>query len=162
MNHLTRFRDLLPVSQLVRLYDYWDAKRGGRRWPRRSDVDPLEMRFAIGNIDLIEITYGDHPDGIAPAPIVFRFRISGSNIDRDEGFNMQGKTLDEYPLPVHRENIRRTYLRILAEGNPDFEVLERLDEGQITRYARMLLPLSDDGSRVDMFLAGRYELKSDS
>jgi len=157
MNHSTRFRDRLPMPQLIQLYDYWDARRVGRRWPRRGDIDPVEMRFALGNIDLIDVTYGASGE-----PIVFRFRISGSNIDRDEGFNMQGKTLDEYPLPVHRENIRRTYLRILAEGNPDFEVLERLDEGQVTRYARMLLPLSDDGSRVDMFLAGRYELKSDS
>ena len=92
------FRDCLPHPQLVRLYDYWDQKRAGRRWPTRGDVDPLEMRFALGNIDLVEITYD---------PMAFFFRISGSNIDRDEGFNMQGKTLDDYPLPQHREAVRR-------------------------------------------------------
>ena len=156
MNRPISFRDLLPIPQLVRLHDYWDGKRLaglplGRRWPSRGDIDPLEMRFAVGNIDLIEITYD---------PLQFRFRISGSNIDQDEGFNMQGKTLDEYPHPRHRENIRRTYLRVLAAGLPDFEILERSGEGQMVHYARILLPLSDDQSRIDMFLAGRYELKS--
>lgn len=145
------FRDHLPLPQLVRLYDYWDLKRAGRRWPTRDDIDPTEMRFALGNIDLIEISYD---------PLVFRFRLSGSNIDRDEGFNMQGKTLDEYPLPQHREAIRRTYLRVLERGEPDYEELERVDEGRALHFGRLILPLSDDGSRIDMFLMGRYALKS--
>jgi hypothetical protein len=145
-------RDRLPVLQLQQLYDYWEGKRGGRRWPKRSDVDPVEMRFALGNIDLVEISYD---------PMVFFFRISGSNIDRDEGFNMQGKTLDEYPLPQHREAVRKTYMRVLEKGEPDYEELERLDEGKLVRYGRLILPLSEDGDRVDMFLMGRYELKAE-
>jgi hypothetical protein len=145
------FRDCLPHPQLVRLYDYWDTKRADRRWPTRGDIDPTEMRFALGNIDLIEISYD---------PLVFRFRISGSNIDRDEGFNMQGKTLEDYPLPQHREAIRQTYLRVLAEGEPNYEDLERIDEGRALHFGRLILPLSDDGSRIDMFLIGRYALKS--
>jgi hypothetical protein len=145
------FRDGLPHPQLVQLYDYWDQKRADRRWPNRDDVDPLEMRFALGNIDLVEISYD---------PLVFFFRISGSNIDRDEGFNMQGKTLDDYPLPQHRETVRRTYLKVLEGGEPHYEELERFDEGQSVRYGRLILPLSDCGSRVDMFLMGRYALKA--
>jgi hypothetical protein len=145
------FRDSLPHPQLVQLYDYWDRKRAGRRWPTRSAIDPVEMRFALGNIDLVEITYD---------PLVFLFRVSGSNIDRDEGFNMQGKTLDDYPLPQHREAVRRTYLKVLEEGAPNYEELARLDEGQSVRYGRLILPLSDEGSRIDMFLMGRYAWRS--
>jgi hypothetical protein len=73
---------------------------------------------------------------------------------------MQGKTLDDYPLPQHRETVRRTYLRALESGEPDYEALERFDEGQTVRYGRLILPLSDQGSRIDMFLMGRYALKS--
>jgi hypothetical protein len=145
-------RDRLPLPQLLRLFDYWDAKRAGRRWPKRTDIDPLEMRFALGNIDLVEITYD---------PLVFRFRISGSNIDRDEGFNMQGKTLEDYPLPQHREALRRTYLRVLENGGPDYEELDRFDEGRTVHYGRLILPLSGDGSRIDTLLMGRYAVQSD-
>src|SRR3712207_4933535 len=105
-------RDSLPHPQLVQLFDYWDRKRAGRRWPTRHEIDAVEMRFALWNIDLIEIAYD---------PLVFRFRISGSNIDRDEGFNMQGKTLDDYPLPQHREVLRRAYRAVLESGSPHYE-----------------------------------------
>jgi hypothetical protein len=145
-------RDRLPLPQLQQLYDFWERKRAGRRWPKRSDVDPLELKFALGNIDLVEIAYD---------PIVFLFRISGSNIDRDEGFNMQGKTLDDYPLPQHREAVRKTYMRALEKGEPDYEEIERLDEGKLVRYGRLILPLSEAGDRVDMFLMGRYEVEAE-
>ncbi len=140
------------MPQLRQLFDYWEGKCAGRHWPRRDDIDPVEMRFALGNIDLVEISYD---------PIVFLFRISGSNIDRDEGFNMQGKTLDEYPLPQHREAVRKTYMRVLEKGEPDYEELERLDEGKVVRYGRLILPLSDHEDRVDMFLMARYELDAE-
>ncbi|HEY4163682.1 MAG TPA: PAS domain-containing protein [Dongiaceae bacterium] len=142
-------RDRLKLPQLIRLYDYWETKRGGRRWPPRADIDPVEMSFALGNIDLVEITRD---------PIGFRYRVSGSNIDRDEGFNMQGKTLDEYPLPQHRESVRATYLRVLEAAIPDYEEMERLHEGQSTRYGRLILPLSGTGEQVDFFLMGRFNL----
>ncbi len=67
------------------------------------------MRFALGNIDLVEIAYD---------PLVFFFRISGSNIDRDEGFNMQGKTLDDYPLPQHREAVRGPISGCWSKASP--------------------------------------------
>jgi hypothetical protein len=143
-------RDALPVPQLQQLYDYWDRKRAGRRWPKRSEIDPVEMRFALGNIDMLEITYD---------PVVFRFRISGSNIDREEGFNMQGKTVDEYPLPHHREAVRKAYLRVLEKGDPDYEEIERLNEGKMARYGRLILPLSEQGERIDQLLMARYALK---
>jgi hypothetical protein len=142
-------RDRLKFPQLIRLYDYWDAKRQGRPWPLRSDIDPVDMHFALGNLDLVEITRD---------PIGFRYRVSGSNIDRDEGFNMQGKTLDDYPLPQYRETVRATYLRVLEAAIPDYEEMERLHEGQTVRYGRLILPLTKTGERIDFFLMGRFSL----
>jgi hypothetical protein len=63
-------------------------------------------------------------------------------------------------LPQHREAVRKTYLRVLQSGAPDYEELERFGEGQTVRYGRLILPLSDEGSRIDMFLMGRYALRS--
>ena len=39
--------------RLQRLYQYWSDKRGERGMPSRADIDPLDMRFAIGNIILV-------------------------------------------------------------------------------------------------------------
>lgn len=144
-------RDRIGVPKLVELFDYWEAKRCGRRFPRRSDIDPTEMKFILGNVDLVEVSHD---------PIVFTFRLSGSIIDQNEGFNMQGKTLDEYPLPEHRETIRRTYLTALRAGAPHYEVLDRTVDDKVRHYARLILPLSEDGEAIDMFLMGRIELTS--
>src|SRR5207247_444295 len=111
-------REEIRVPKLVRLYDYWDAKRLDRRYPSRHDIEPTEMGFILGNIDLVEA---------AGEPVLFRFRVSGSEIDRDEGFNMQGKTLDDYPLPEHRDAIRQIYLRVLTTGEPNYEEIDRLN-----------------------------------
>src|ERR1700732_4860267 len=142
-------RDEIRVPKLVRLYDFWESKLNGRRYPSRDDIDPLELKFILGNIDLVEVA-GD--------PVVFLFRLSGSENDRDEGFNMQGKTLDEYPLPEHREAVRKTYLRALSSGEPNYEELDRMNEGKFVRYARLILPLSNDGTTINMLMMGRIAL----
>ena len=144
-------RNQIKQPKLVELYDYWQSKRRGRRYPSRADIDPTEMKFILGNIDLVEITCD---------PIVFTFRLSGSVIDRNEGFNMQGKTLDDYPLPEHREAIKRTYLEALRSGEPHYEELDRVADDKLHRYGRLILPLSEDGKVIDMFLMGRIELKN--
>jgi hypothetical protein len=143
-------RDRIEIPKLVELYDYWQSKRRDRSYPSRADIDPTEMKFILGNIDLVEITYD---------PIVFTFRLSGSVIDRNEGFNMQGKTLDDYPLPEHREAIKKTYLEALESREPHYEELDRVVDDKLRRYGRLILPLSEDGKVIDMFLMGRIELK---
>jgi hypothetical protein len=143
-------RDQIEIPKLVELYDYWQSKRRGRRYPSRTDIDPTEMKFILGNIDLVEIAHD---------PVVFTFRLSGSVIDRNEGFNMQGKTLDDYPLPEHREAIKKTYVEALESREPHYEELDRVVDDKLRRYGRLILPLSEDGKVIDMFLMGRIELK---
>jgi hypothetical protein len=143
-------RDRIAHPKLVQLYDYWLSKRRGRRYPAHADLSRTEMRFILGNVDLIEITYD---------PIVFTFRLSGSIIDKDEGFDMQGKRIDDYPMPERREHLKRIYREVLETGEPHYEVSDRRAPDGVQRYyARLILPLSADGARIDMFLIGRIEV----
>jgi hypothetical protein len=143
-------RDRIAHPKLVQLYDYWLSKRRGRRYPGHGDLSRTEMRFILGNVDIIEITYD---------PIVFTFRLSGSIIDKDEGFDMQGKRIDDYPMPERREHLKRLYREVLATGEPHYEVSDRrAPDGVLRYYARLILPLSTDGSIIDMFLIGRIEV----
>lgn len=45
--------------RLRQLYEYWDKQRGDRAMPSRADLDPIDMRFAIGNVILIDVIDGD-------------------------------------------------------------------------------------------------------
>src|SRR3546814_16760855 len=60
------------------LYRYWLACRQGRRFPARADLDPLQMRGALGNLPLIEV----HRD-----PLRFRLRLVGTNQTARLGFD---------------------------------------------------------------------------
>jgi len=143
-------RDRIAHPKLVQLYDYWLSKRRDRRYPSHGDLSRTEMRFILGNVDLIEIGYD---------PLVFTFRLSGSVIDKDEGFDMQGKRIDDYPMPERREHLKRIYREVLDTGEPHYEVSDRrARDGVLRYYARLILPLSNDGSRIDMFLIGRIEV----
>jgi hypothetical protein len=146
-------RNDIRVPTLLKLYDYWNAKRRGRRFPARADLDPTEMSFVLGYVDLIDVEPGDPP--------VFRFRLCGTKTDVDDGFTMQGKTIDEYPLPSHRATARAAYLHVIATGEPFYQEIERSEEGRFARFARLVLPLSSNGKAVDMLCMARMPLPPD-
>jgi hypothetical protein len=51
---------------LRRLLAYWQERRGARRFPARGDVDPVEFRYALGHVSMVDVV-GDPPR--------FRFRL---------------------------------------------------------------------------------------
>src|SRR5579885_2176177 len=58
------FASALEDQRLVRLYRYWDAKRQGRPYPARRDIDPLDFPYVLGQMMLIDVAYD---------PLRFRF-----------------------------------------------------------------------------------------
>lgn len=54
---------------LRRFFAYWREKAGGRDMPTRGDLDPIEFRYALGHVILVDVER---------APLRFRFRLYGS------------------------------------------------------------------------------------
>ena len=73
---------------LQRLYDYWQERRCSRPMPSRSDIDPVDMRFILGNLLLIDVLAG---------PRRFRVRLHGTNLVHRAGYEMTGKMLEQLP-----------------------------------------------------------------
>lgn len=130
---------------LRRLYDYWDGKRAGRALPSRADIDPVEFRWIVGNVLLIEVAHD---------PLRFRFRIHGDNLARRSGFDMTGKGMDEYPDPEYAKVALRSFSTVAETGRPLARIDERTIQGRTYGYEALHLPLSADGRRVDMLLVG--------
>jgi hypothetical protein len=40
---------------LVRLFKYWQSKRGNRLMPSRADIDPTELRSLVYNVMLYDV-----------------------------------------------------------------------------------------------------------
>jgi len=145
---------LLPGSlesynpRLARLHDYWIGKCAGRKLPSRADIDPLEMREWLGNLLLAEFFGGVEN---------YRVRIDGSNLIGPGGKDRTGKGSEVLTSSEERALIVAQYQPVLDTAQPAYYETQFINsEGRYLREQKLLLPLSEDGSVVNMVLAGIY------
>src|SRR3546814_3977231 len=73
----------LDKPALQQLYAYWDDKRAGRPYPTREDIDPLELKFILGCLLLLDV---ERKPGLR-----FRYRLFGSEIAHQQGLDMRSE-----------------------------------------------------------------------
>jgi hypothetical protein len=128
---------------LRRLMAYWESKRAGRFAPARADIDPVDFPWILADLALAEVV-GDPPR--------YRYRLISQQLIEYSGINLTGRFLDEMSLPEFRERVARTYGEVLATRRPTHGSREAVFDGRMRRYNYLILPLSNDGERVDMLL----------
>jgi len=135
--------------ELRRLLEYWQTKRRTLgRLPARADIDPLEMRFALGHLILADVEHGD--------PIRFRHRLIGTHIVEHAGYDATGLYIDEVPDTDLAKHVIPSYRRVVTTREPVSERIRGVVGGRATNLEMLRLPLSVDGQRVDMVLTGAY------
>lgn len=132
--------------KLRQLYEYWDCKRGARPMPARSDLDPIDIRFIIGNVIMVDVIEGTPPQ--------FHIRLHGTNLSEQVGFDLTGKLLDAMPLPEFRELTRQSFAKVVQTKEPLHAHRDRTLDRRRRFYETLILPLSSDGERVDRILCG--------
>jgi hypothetical protein len=132
--------------KLQRLYEYWSEKRAGRSMPARGDIDPIDMRFVIGNLILIDVIAGE--------PLGFRIRLHGTNLVEHVGYELTGKMLDELPQVEFRDLSQKSFTKVVTTKEPLQGRRDRILDGRLRQYETLILPLSSDGSEVDRILCG--------
>lgn len=137
------FRDSIEHPDLRTLYDYWDERRRGRRWPSRADINPLDLKFALGNLSLIDVS---------TAPPRFTFRLVGTLFSQRVGADFTGKSIDEIPDPAYRDEVTATYRSMVEKGEPTVSQGERDFDGDTRRFETLRLPLSEDDRTINMLL----------
>jgi hypothetical protein len=123
---------------------YWERQCQGRRFPARSEIDPLDLGPAL--LPYLSLTT------IEAAPFRVQYRLVGSETVRFYGAEMRGRWLDEMSDVWPQQDIadtRETYRRIVDQAQPQFglsliEWQGRTDH--IFEFARF--PISDDGETI--------------
>ena len=134
------------VDPLLRqLYDYWQRKRAQRPMPSRADIDPIDMRFILGNLLLVDVL---------AAPRRFRIRLHGTNLVHRAGYELTGKMLDELPNPDFRALAERSFTTVVESARPYHSTRSRTLSGRPQFYEALMLPLSQAPPNVDMLLVG--------
>lgn len=135
--------------ELRRLLEYWQAKRRTLgRLPARADIDPLEMRFALGHLILADVEPGN--------PIRFRHRLIGTRIVEHAGYDATGLYVDDIPDQELAQRLIQTYLDVVKTREPAHDRVGGMVGGRAIDLEVLRLPLSADGAAIDMVLTGAY------
>ena len=121
------------------LYGYWDAKRDGRTMPRKSDIDPSEIKALLPYVLLAEF---------AGEPVRLRYRLVGTEVVTVYGMDFTGRWLDELDFGDQLETgWPEQYRRVFDSRRPVFGSARLLStSGMEMTYEFGLFPLSQDGA----------------
>ena len=79
--------DLADAPEKIRALDaYWTSLAGGDP-PERAAVDLEQIKPLLPHLMIVEFE---------PEPFTVRYRLSGTKIDEWSGFNLAGRTLNEF------------------------------------------------------------------
>jgi len=134
---------LSPKNRMV--LEYWVAKAGDREMPSRADLDPV--------IDLPKLTMHMFLVDVERGATRFRFRLVGTGVVDHVGREMTGKYLDElFDHENHYIDTREDYLDVIRHRAPRTDIVRFFSDlrGMVSNYERLLLPLSDDGQRINL------------
>jgi hypothetical protein len=135
--------ELLSPS-LQRLHDDWDLRRRGRLLPTRADFDPVDLQYILGNLSLVDVLYD---------PLRFHYRVFGTNPTQWLGVDLTRKALSAMPRERDRTVISAIYERAVVERQPSRGTgVRRSPDGRSWNYEGLALPLSKDGSVIEMLL----------
>lgn len=139
-----RLADLGRYPRLEGLYRYWLGKRGMRRMPPRREMLPEEMRECLGYIVLVDVV---------PQPRRFRFRLVGTEISSAYGRDVTGLYVDDITPTGYRDMLTSQYGRAVDTASPIVHRLRFVEwPGKVHELVRLTLPLSEDGSTVNMLM----------
>lgn len=130
-------------DSLRQLYLYWDGKRAGRRFPARRDIDPLDLSFILGWLVLVDVFH---------EPLRFRFRLHGTMIVDTVRCDMTGKYLEEYPESDYRPFLEAVWTDTVKRRTATHGFYEQTIDNRVRRFESLRLPLSSDGTNIDMLI----------
>lgn len=149
--------DFLTVcsARIRRAYAYWDAKRAGRAMPARSDINPTEIPDLLPYIVLTDVLN---------EPPYLRYRLVGTRQVQMRGIDPTGKPVAGNHIGRHlavdtTNEVLLNYWIVIGKRSFVYDnnrflgpALDggSLDIGQLHERGTLLLPLSSDGTHVDM------------
>ncbi len=136
---------------LERLLSYWDQKRAGRRVPARSDIDPIDLKYLLPHLMIVDLTDG---------PFRVRYRLVGTEIARVAHFDFTGHFLDQLNFESgDTMDWTGCYRQVAENGVPGFGIVHWKTSDVSHRWIEFLIcPLSQDESSVTQCIAAEdYE-----
>lgn len=138
---------LLPgdaPDDLRRCLAYWIAKAGDRAMPSFSDIDPVEIPWALSRVYVVRVVDGGTD---------FYYRLVGEMVRERHGVAMAGKRPGDLFPPGPTRHILERWRRLVNEPAACYNETEHPTRaGWRMRARRIQLPLGPPGGPVDNLL----------
>lgn len=142
-NALARIFPEEAPAELKDFARYWLSRRNGRSMPRKADIDPIDIPWALPRIFMI----ARGPNGR------FVYHLVGGETDRMLGGHTKGKTADQVFEASYARFTEERWERAARERLICFNGSFHVTVDNLPRLARrVLLPVSEDGAGVDFLL----------
>jgi hypothetical protein len=138
--------DEVPSTRARRMFRYWTEKKGDRRMPSRTDIDPAEIKDLLPNVILTRLEY---------EPFRVLYKLVGTKAVENAGYDYSGHYLDEMDFVSEiGTDWPGTYRNIADSGEPVFGLCQiKFTDGVVKPYVVAMFPLSSDGRRVDQVIS---------
>ena len=130
----------------------WRKLSGTRFAPTRHDIDPADFRQMLGRLALVDIL----PEESGPA--CYRYRLMGTRLSAQDACDLTGKRLSDHPKADLQPIVQAAFDAACDTRRPAYREDVRQDGPHRYTYARLVLPLSDDGQTVTGLLLARVVL----
>ena len=141
---MSNYRADTGFSALSQVESYWEALRGSRLVPKRSEIDPRGIEHAIEYTFVLERI----ASGMA------RFRIAGSHLCNIMGMEVRGMPLSSFITPSGRETLGSVLEDVFQSPSAcELEMEAEVGRKKPAMEARMvLMPLRSDLGDVSRVL----------
>ncbi|MBL6952087.1 MAG: PAS domain-containing protein [Alphaproteobacteria bacterium] len=137
-------------AALQQALGYWQRVRGQRPMPARKDLNPADIPRLLPKLMLADVG-GQATDTQAPQ---ISFRLVGTEVIARFGCELTGCRLSEIDYGAQTDEVADLYRRAVDRGEPQYACIEfRQSRVRLFQMQHLLLPLSDDGAKVNMILA---------
>lgn len=131
--------------------EYWRTKAGTRRMPRRTDIDPIEIKPFLPRITLVDVVPDDRR---------FVYRLVGTEEAASRGNDPTGRSVVEAYFASSAAESLVYYEYVARWGEPCcFRGDYRAPDGKLEKQDVIFLPLSEDGETVSIILVFYYDYR---
>src|SRR5215470_6612013 len=131
-----RFWGIMKHLTTQAFFNYWTSKRGRRRAPTRSDIDPADILHILSETFILT---ADFVNGI-------RVRLAGTRICALFTREIKGEAFEELWSEASREQVRELVAAVVDEKAGVVAGVHGLTEqGAEIDLELLLLPLASDG-----------------
>jgi CheY-like chemotaxis protein len=132
---------------LQRAFHYWLDKAAGRPFPRRSDLDPAEIKHLLPYVSIYERS-GDPPR--------YRCRLSGTKIAAATGVDPTGRLLEDFLTRDDLQFIVMQFEKVETSGLPLYVASSFRSPESDLSTERLILPFGIEDGGVQIVIVQTF------